>query len=283
MIRLSPPFPRRAAAAALALALLGGAAPAAAGTDDWNAKPLLAPPFPEAPPSAPAKGRGPHLERVSTKANEIVDEDAWFAKNDLPRPELEVGSLPESVPRAFRDAALRRAFVGGDRLFLVYGKDGGDLRYLMAADPKTHAFRYGFDFKRWQYPPGDEGEFTRQQVIWAVEEEGILYVSHGHNTYAKESGGRNAYVTAMNPESGEIRWRSAPLVANARTFLVFDDVILTGYGFTAEPDFLYLLDRKSGKVVARQPLKTGPETLLLKNGLVYVRCYDTDDVYRLRR
>ena len=275
---------RRARAAALCLALaLAAALSAAARADDWNARPLLAPPFPQAAPSAPARSRGARLERVSTRANEIVDEDAWFAKNALPHPELDPGSLPESVPRQFRDAPLRGAFVGGDRLFLVYGRDGGDLRYLMAADPKSFAFAYGFDFLRWRYPPGEEGEFTRQSVIWAVEAGGTLYVSHGHSTYAKESGGRNAYVTAIDPRSGDLLWRSSPLVANARTFLVLDDLLVTGYGFTAEPDHLYLLDRKTGAVKARQLLKTGPETLILQDGKIFVRCYDTDEVYRLRR
>jgi hypothetical protein len=273
---------RRAAILCLTVAL-AGALPGAVGADDWNAKPLLAPPFPQAAPSAPARNRGAHLERESTRANEIVDEDAWFAKNALPRPELDPESLPASVPRQFRDAALRSAFVGGDRLFLVYGRDGGDLRYLMAADPKTFAFAYGLDFLRWQYPPGEDGELTRQSVIWAVETGGTLYVSHGHNTYAKESRGRNAYVTAIDPHSGDDLWRSSPLVANARTFLVLDDLIVTGYGFTAEPDYLYILDRKTGAVKARQPLKTGPETLILEDGKIFVRCYDTDDVYRLRR
>jgi hypothetical protein len=273
-----------AAAGLLALAVLGGAAaPVAAGEGGWSAKLLPAPPFPGAPPSAQALPQGPRLERVSTRANEIVDEDAWFAKNGLPRPALDPGSLPESVPRAFRDAVLVRAFVGGDRLFLLYGKDAGDLRYLMAADPKTHAFQYGYDFQCWQHPPGETGEFTTQGVIWAVEEGGILYVSHGHPTYAKDSGGRNAYVTAIDPKSDKILWRSAPLVANARNFLVLEDRLVTGYGFTAEPDFLYLLDEKTGAVAARQPLKTGPEILLQKDGLVYIRCYDTDDVYRVRR
>ncbi len=271
-----------ATASLLALTLLCGAVPAVAG-ENFSAAPLPAPPFPVTTASAPTGGQGPRLERVSTQANQITEEDAWFAKNGLPRPEIDLGSLPESIPREFRDAVLVRGFVGGDALFLLYGKDFGTLWYLMAVDPTTHAFRYGYDFKRWQHPPGEDGEFTNQNVIWAVEKDGTLYVSHGHNTYAKDSRGLNAYVTAINPKTDAILWRSAPLVANARTFLVLGDLIVTGYGFTAEPDFLYLLDRKSGTVAARQPVKTGPEMILVKDDLVYVRCYNTDDVYRLKR
>jgi outer membrane protein assembly factor BamB len=252
------------------------------GSGDWSAELLPAPSFPEAPPSAPSPDRKPVLERVSSKPNEITDEEAWFTRNGLERPERAPESLPESVPRQFRDASLVRAFVGGDSLFLLYGKDFGDLRYLMAADPKTYAFKYGYDFQSWTQPPGEEGEFTDQRVLWAVEEDGILYVSHGHSTYAKDSRGRNAYLTAIDPKKDEVLWRSRPLVANAHTFLVLGDRIVSGYGFTAEPDFLYLIDRKTGEVAERHPLKTGPEQILLKEGLIYVRCYDTDEVFRLR-
>ena len=249
---------------------------------DWGAKLLPAPPFPEAAPSAPAQGKGPRLEPVSSKPNEITDEDAWFTRNGLPRPERDPGSLPEDIPRQFRDATLVRAFTGGDSLFLLYGKDFGDLRYLMATDPKTFAFKYGYDFQRWEHPPGENGEFTSQRVLWAVEKDGTLYVAHGHNTYAKDSGGRNAYLSAIDPKTDEILWRSPSLVANANTFVVLDDVIVSGYGFTAEPDFLYLIDRKKGEVVARQPVKTGPEQILLRDGQIFVRCYNTDEVFRIR-
>jgi hypothetical protein len=265
----------------LALLLLWGA-PAAAGAGDWSVKLLPAPMFPETPPSAATRSEGPRLERVSSKPNEITDEDAWFARNGLQRPERDPGSLPESVPRQFRDASLVRAFQGGDSLFLLYGKDFGDLRYLMAADPETYAFKYGYDFQRWEHPPDEAKEFTSQRVLWAVEKDGTLYVSHGHNTYAKESRGRNAYLTAIDPKTDQILWRSPPLVANANTFVVLGDLIVSGYGFTAEPDFLDLIDRKKGEVVARQPVKTGPEQILLKDGLLYVRCYNTDEVFRLR-
>lgn len=282
MTARAPLLVRCAAAGALVLTVLWGCSTAAARQGDWSAELLPAPSFPDAPPSAPTRNQGPRLERVSSKPNEIIDEDAWFARNNLPRPERDPGSLPEYIPRQFRDATLVRAFLGGDSLFLLYGKDFGDLRVLMAADPATYAFKYGYDFQRWQSPQGGTGDFTNQRVIWAVEKDGILYVSHGHNTYAKESQGRNAYLTAIDPKKDEILWRSAPLVANARTFLVLGDLIVSGYGFTAEPDFLYLIDRKTGEVAGRHPLKTGPEQILLRDGLLYVRCYDTDEVFRVR-
>ena len=54
------------------------------------------------------------------------------------------------------------------------------------------------------------------------------------------------------------------LVANARTFVVTGDLIVAGYGFTAEPDFLYLLDRRTGKVLDRLPVASAPEIVKLR-------------------
>jgi hypothetical protein len=252
-------------------------------SETWNVEVLPAPPFPAEPPAAPARGQGPALEQVSSRPNEIIDEDAWFERNRLELPERGPASLPDSVPRQLHDSLLVRAFEGGDSLFLLYGQTELDARYLVAADPRTYAFRYGYDLQGWRNPPDLQGNMlTLQEVTWAVEEDGILYVSLGHRTYAKESGGRNAYVTAIDPRTDRILWRSRPLVAGSRNFLVLGDQILTGYGFTAEPDFLYLLDRGTGEVVGRHPVKSAPEHILLKDGLLYVRCYNTDDVFRLR-
>jgi hypothetical protein len=60
-------------------------------------------------------------------------------------------------------------------------------------------------------------------------------------------------------------------------------VIVAGYGFTRESDFLYLVERKTGDVIAKHALKTGPEYVLEKDGKIYVRAYDTDYVFEIRK
>ena len=59
-------------------------------------------------------------------------------------------------------------------------------------------------------------------------------------------------------------WQSPSLVANADGFAVVGDVIVTGYGFTAEPDYLYALDRQHRPVLDRLSLPTGPERITSK-------------------
>jgi len=111
----------------------------------------------------------------------------------------------------------------------------------------------------------------------------VLYVSNSHLTYASQTKGRNAYLSAIDLGTKKTLWRSPALVANARTFVVTRDLIVAGYGFTAEPDFLYLLDRRSGKVLHRLPVPSAPEIIKLRDGRLYVRTYDRQVVARIVR
>jgi hypothetical protein len=70
-------------------------------------------------------------------------------------------------------------------------------------------------------------------------------------------------------------------VCNSYNFLVRGDYIITGYGFTAEPDYLYVLDRRTGKTLSRIRLRTGPSYVIEKAGKLYVRTYDTNYVFEL--
>jgi outer membrane protein assembly factor BamB len=159
------------------------------------------------------------------------------------------------------------------RLFLVY-----EGRYLVGADPRTRALRYAFDFGAFNRPP-NLGEF--EPLTWAREAAGVLYVSNSHLTYASQTKGRNAYLSAIDLATRSMLWRSPALVANGRTFVVTGDVIVAGYGFTAERDFLYLLDRRSGKVLHRLPIPSAPEIIRLRDGQLHVRTYDRQLVVRI--
>jgi hypothetical protein len=161
----------------------------------------------------------------------------------------------------------------------LYGKDGASARILL--DRHLHAF----DFQHYVWPPRiapGEREFVYEEVVWAREAGGVLYVENGHWTYAKSSYGQNAYVTAFDLKTKKRAWRSKALVANARTFVVTPDYLVTGYGFTAEPDWLYLLERKTGRVLERLKLPSAPERVTRKGNRITVRTYDHVVVVRLK-
>jgi hypothetical protein len=108
----------------------------------------------------------------------------------------------------------------------------------------------------------------------------VLYVSNGHSTYAKSSYGQNAYLNAIDIKSGQLLWRSAPLVSNSANFLLYGDAIITGYGFTAEPHFLYVVNQKDGRVVQTIKMRKMVSYILAKGDNIYVRAYDTDYVFK---
>jgi hypothetical protein len=159
----------------------------------------------------------------------------------------------------------------GNRDLELYGKDGASARLLVAPG------RYAFDFVNYAWPP----RIVYEQVVWAHEAGGVLYVENAHSTYARSSYERNAYITAIDLKTRKKLWRSPALVANADTFLVTDHYIVTGYGFTAEPDYLYLLDRRTGRVLDRLDLPSSPERITWQGKQIHVRTYDHGVVVRL--
>lgn len=222
---------------------------------------LSRPPFP--PPVTGVADSGPRLALVSSRYR-----DPAILPPELAPP-------PVWAPNAYRGAALETAVRQGSTVFLVY-----EGRYLVAADARTRAFRYAFDLTSFTQPP-NRGDF--EPVTWAREVDGVLYVSNAHQTYAQQTNGRNAYVSAIDLGTKKLRWRSRALIANARTFVVSGDLIVAGYGFTAEPDFLYLLDRRTGRVLRRLRIPSAPVLVSLRGANLHVRTYDRQLVVTLER
>jgi outer membrane protein assembly factor BamB len=136
---------------------------------------------------------------------------------------------------------------------------------------------YAFDFKRYARPPraaSGEGAFVYEQVVYAAARGGTLYVETAHQTYASSSYGRNAYLNAVSVGQRKLLWRSRALVANARNFVVLNGTIVSGYGFTAEPDYLYALDRTTGKVKGRILLPSAPDRIARHGTILTVDTYD---------
>ena len=136
---------------------------------------------------------------------------------------------------------------------------------------------YGFDFRNFAWPPRiapGEREFVYEQVVFARDTPGLLLVATAHSTYARSSYGRNAYLNAVDPKTGKLRWRTTALVANAGNFVLLGDTIVSGYGFTAEPDYLYAIDRRTGLVTGRILLPSAPERIARHGSVLTVDTYD---------
>jgi hypothetical protein len=252
--------------------------------DEPEPRVLLAPPlgytlYAEAPVK---QGPRPTLVQLSAERNAIIDEAAWFTKHGLALPIWDVGGrafgsagdpLPPEIPMSFKGGRLVQAIRGVGCSIAIYGL-GYASHHLVVRDEAGDALG-AFDFSAYAHVPGDGGH-GQQDIAWAHAQDGVLLVSTRHMGYASESGGLNAFITAIELGSGQLLWRSEPLVSNSHDFLVLDGWIFTGYGFTAEPDFLFVLDMKTGEVVEKTKVKSGPEVILEKGGRIFVRTYDRD-------
>jgi hypothetical protein len=144
--------------------------------------------------------------------------------------------------------------------------------------------RYAYDFRRYALPPRiapGEREFVYEEVVFAKEAAGVLYVETAHSTYAKSSFGLNAYLNAVDLKNGKPRWRSPALVANAGNFVLLGNTIVAGYGFTSEPDYLYAIDRRTGRVQGRVQLPSSPERIARHGNVLTIDTYDHRLVVRV--
>ena len=126
----------------------------------------------------------------------------------------------------------------------------------------------GYDEKEMR--SSGQTEFIR----YAKVVDGILYVEISHMGYASE-GPDHAYIIAIDMNTNKMIFRSEPLMANGYNFKIVDDTIICGYGFTAEPDYIYLLDRYTGKTVQQIPVRSAPYVFELVGDTLYVATYNT--------
>jgi hypothetical protein len=201
----------------------------------------------------------------------------------LPQGNLENDSIGAPAG-SFHGLPGQVTFATANRLFDIYGENGAKGRYLVGRERSGRPV-YAFDLMSYALPPrikAGEREFVYEQPVWAQESGRTLYIETAHSTYASSSYDRNGYITAVDLRTSRAVWRSPALVANAHTFLVTKNYLVTGYGFTKEPDHLDVLDRATGRVVDRLRLPSAPEQITWQRSLIRVRTYDHVVIVRLR-
>ena len=104
----------------------------------------------------------------------------------------------------------------------------------------------------------------------ACLKDGIFYGASVTNGYAQPD---TCFMFAYDLENDKLLWRSADQTCNSMNFIVKDDVIICGYGFTSENDYLYQLDLHTGEVLSRLTLKKQPDLLVYQDNTLYVHTY----------
>jgi TPR repeat protein len=142
---------------------------------------------------------------------------------------------------------------------------------VMIMDTKNNLL-YQLDFTAFSKAPytkpGDEDYVT--QAITNVHLVGdILYVQHGHNTYSSSSGGKNAYISAIDLKNNKIIWTTEPLTCSS-TFVIVDNTIVCGYGFSKESRYVYLVDLHTGKRRQKVKVEEVPFYVLQEGNQIHV-------------
>ena len=98
----------------------------------------------------------------------------------------------------------------------------------------------------------------------------IFYGISVTNGYAQPD---SCFMFAYDLENNKLLWRSADQTCNSMNFIVKNNVIICGYGFTSEDDYLYQLDLHTGEVLSRLTLKKQPDLLVYQDNTLYVHTY----------
>ncbi len=244
--------------------------------------------------AADSKSKSIKLSMISSEANAIIDDENWFIDNNLSINTYSVpnsfrnigGNLPHEIDTIWNDLIITAAFYDDSYIYCTYGNNFAEGYILNIYDSETLEILYNIDFSSYKYSPDyiiEDYDYIQQRINWAEIKDNILYISNSHNTYAKSSNDMNAYVTAIDLTDMSILWRTDALVSNSYNFIIIDDVIICGYGFTDEPDHLYQVDIYTGEVLDKIPLKTAASYIIKKEQFLFVRTYNTNYVFDITK
>ena len=204
------------------------------------------------------------LSELSCEENGIIDEEAWFE---------ETGHYP-----------LGNEFNDGINTFRLSGENQNGHMTVISVYDENGVLVYMYDLSDFLYDDddetGNEDIYTERSVHCALMMDNYLYLSIYHNTYA-ESCPENGYIICIDVDTDNIVWISDPLVVNSDNFVRYGDSIICGYGFTNEKDYLYVLNRFTGKTEKKIPLKKSPDYLTYVGDDLWVRTYSYDYVFTI--
>lgn len=209
------------------------------------------------------------LSLVSEQQNGISEIPDWFTDNDLFLPMLGEAwtkyIVPnENTPVVASGLSLEHNVFYDNSYIYVWTVSSLDI-YDRSTEQLLYTVCYQTD--QW-YLMGN----------CAYLQDGILYIGYIRNGYARPG---TCYLLAYDIENETVIWRSEDQTYNSMNFIVKDDVIICGYGFTDENDYIYQIDMNSGKVLSKTEVKKMPDLLVEKDGQLYVHTYSYDYVFTI--
>ena len=201
-------------------------------------------------------------------ALEIPD---WLKRHGVKTPPS--SAAPAWAPTSLHGNAFRQFLADGDARIALYGSEQ---RYLLELGEEDIHAKLGvcLDFGKWIR----NGRFI--PIADAKIVGPTIFVSSAINGYSREVGGKTGYLVALD-RAGKVLWQAGPKVANGWSFAVVKDVVVCGFGFTREPDGLFVLDAATGRTLQRLPLSSAPEWIVHRDGKIFVRCYDAEYAFQI--
>ena len=217
------------------------------------------------------------LKTISCKYVGSMDYESWlqFSKSKLNK---EVFKLPRN------EYGLQCCIQTREFHVLIFGKNSDWLKVIVT--DKNEKYLYvAYDFENYRMSPKTKDNYygVNEQSVCDVYTEGnIMYVSHSGGGNSVEFGYQTGYISAINMLTNEVIWTTQPMTNNCSKIAVVGNSIIAGYGFSEEPDFLYVLDKYSGQRVQKIPIKNAADYVFVKGQTVYVGTYSYDYVFAIQ-
>ena len=118
-----------------------------------------------------------------------------------------------------------------------------------------------------------------QDVRWDNQTHRLLF-NMACPSYASEINGKGSKLYCYDYEKNVVLWQTPYLTSNG-IFIFDDDYVYCSYGFTNEKDYLFLLDKNTGKIYSKVPTAKAIEYLEFKPNrdgqkLLYAVDYNED-------
>jgi hypothetical protein len=284
-------FRRRMAPAAAALSLAACAAVAPASADDPSPESteMIPTVVAERPESPSETQQGQVRMRLISQRRKTADDYASLGVTGINKPNAVfqrlrmgyAGTLPPYVQPRLDGMDMMLADSTQDGWLALYrtplaewagsAANGGYRAVLYAGDG---ARKWELDLTRFL------SRTDRLEIQDLRYADGKLYFNEACQSYSREAGGRCSSLLRVDVGRGTVDWRTPPLVSN-NVLILHGPWVIAGYGFTAEPDFLHLIDRRTGAIVAKQRLDSAQSYLEVRGNRLHVVTYDSVYVFEL--
>jgi len=178
------------------------------------------------------------------------------------------GAFPSLLPGAYYGMPLQSVLQPSIyTVVAVYGLTPALPRYLVGVDTQTGWVRYSFDIR----------SIGGASIGWVQTVGNVLYIS-----YATSGLLTSGAVLAFDLTTGQILWNTPGQIANAPSFAILGNHVVTGWGGPTGPGYIYVLDRRSGRVLQRSTLDSAPRAIVASGSGVTVRSRAKEYRFRVR-